>query len=82
MAIFDLREDAKVKTWRRTKYMVEAETIEEAIEKIQEGEVGPEYSEDIYECDEYMAPRENGGESTIEIYNNRDGKLLYSNEEL
>lgn len=81
MAIFDLREDAKVKTWRRTKYMVEAETIEEAIEKIQEGEVDPEYSEDIYECDEYMAPREKWWRVYYrDLY--RDGKLLYSNEEL
>lgn len=36
---FELYEDVKVTTWRRYSYEVEAETLEEAVELVKDGEV-------------------------------------------
>ncbi len=76
---FNLYEDVKVCTWRRYSYEVEAETLEEAVELVRDGEVDSTDMEEFYDVDEYLSPRENGGNATHEIYSAKDDKLLYSN---
>lgn len=76
---FNLYEDVKVTTWRRYSYEVEAETLEEAVELVKDGEVDSVDMEELYEADEYLNPNENGGNATHEIYSAEDDELLYSN---
>ena len=57
----------------------QAETLEEAVELVRDGEVDSTDMEEFYDVDEYLSPRENGGNATHEIYSAKDDKLLYSN---
>lgn len=79
MAKFELFEDIRVCTWRRYSYEVEAETLEEAVELVKDGEVDCTDMEEFYEDDNCLSPDENGGYATREIYSAKDDKLLYSN---
>lgn len=67
---FELYEDVKVTTWCRYSYEVEAETLEEAVELVKDGDV-----EEFFESDVFLTPQENGGQ----IYLAKDDTLLYSN---
>lgn len=69
---FELYEDVKVTTWCRYSYEVEAETLEEAVELVKDGDVD---MEEFFESE----PQENGGQPTHEIYLAKDDILLYSN---
>ena len=66
MNSFNLYED--VLSWNRYYYEVEAETLEEAIEKVKDGEVDCYDSEQLYESTDDLAPEENNGSATREIY--------------
>jgi hypothetical protein len=77
---FQLYEDVKVATWRRYTYEVEAETLEEAVELVKDGDADCIDMEDFYNADDYMSPQENGGQATHEIYSAGDDVLLYSNK--
>lgn len=66
-----LYEDVKVETWRRYRYYVEAESLEEALEKVVNEKVDCYDSEEMPEVDYYMNP-------TREIYDDND-RLLYNN---
>ena len=77
---FQLYEDVKVATWRRYTYDVEAETLEEAVGVVKDGEADCIDMEDFYNVDDYMSPQENGGRATHEIYSAKDDVLLYSNK--
>lgn len=79
MAKFKLCEDLKIITWRRYHYTVEADTLEDALEQIKDGEVDCDDFEELYDCDFYLDPEDNDGEVTREIYNKEDDKLLYDN---
>lgn len=57
---------------------VEANTIEEAVEKVRYGEVD---SEQIYEVIDELDPVDNNGSPTREIYNDKD-ELMWHNAEL
>lgn len=76
---FELYEDVKVTTWRRYSYEVEAETLEEAVGLVKDGEVDSTDMDEFFESDEFLNPQENGGQPTHEIYLAKDGTLLYSN---
>ena len=76
---FNLYEDVKVCTWRRYSYEVEAETLEEAVELVRDGEVDSTDMDEFFESDEFLSPQENGGQPTHEIYLAKDDTLLYSN---
>ena len=85
MKTFNFYEDEKVTIWNRTYFKVEAETQEEANEKVLEaiknGDVsGFKYtiSEYIYDTVEELSVEENLGNSTIEIYNEVQ-ELIYEN---
>lgn len=78
---FNLYEDVKVCTWRRYSYEVEAETLEEAVELVREGEVESTNMDEFYDADYFLTPANNDGRATQEIYSAEDDKLLYSNAE-
>lgn len=77
---FQLYEDVKVATWRRYTYDVEAETLEEAVELVKDGDVDSTDMEEFFESDVFLTPQENGGQPTHEIYLAKDDVLLYSNK--
>lgn len=79
MSLFKLYKDIKYTSWDRLYYILEAESVEEAIEKINNNLVD--------ECDikgldiyETMTPEENGGFSTIEILD-EDYNVIFKNGE-
>lgn len=72
-------EDVKVTTWCRYSYEVEAETLEEAVELVKDGDVDSTDMEEFFESDVFLTPQENGGQPTHEIYLAKDDTLLYSN---
>jgi len=79
MGTFSFYKDIKNTIWRREYYSVDAESEEEAVNKILNDKVEMDDSEFIYETEEYMDPDENRGYSTIEIYDNITDDLTYTN---
>lgn len=58
----------------------EAETLEEAIEKVKDGEVDCYDSEQLYESTDDLAPEENNGSATREIYH--EDEVVWDNAKL
>lgn len=73
MAIFKLKKDEKISTWWRDYYEIEAETIEEAVAIILEGEVDPYDTEAM--VDLQMEPTE------TEILD-ETGNIVYDSKQL
>lgn len=72
MEQFEFAIDTKVTVWTRTKFSIEAESEEEAIEKAKEifdGIDDPPYTEHetLYETEEEVPVEENEGQSTKEL---------------
>ena len=87
MKTFNFYQDEKVTIWNRGYFTVEAETQEEAnqkvLEAIKNGDISDFQhmtSEYIYDTVEELSVDENYGNPTIEIYNTND-KLIYHNAE-
>lgn len=66
MPTFKLYKDIKYAAWDRLYYKVEAETKEEAIKKVIDGDV-EEYDIEGIGDYETLYPEDNNGEATIEI---------------
>lgn len=81
MTKFKLYEDVLVHSWDRYFYDVEANTIDEAVEKIRYGEVDNYDSEQIDDVIYELDPVYNNGNPTREIYNDKD-KLIWHNAKL
>ena len=88
MAKFIFNYDYLVSEWRREKYEVEANSIEEAIEKVKSVNLKEDDLESVgeftgseYLCDTAtdLTPGEIIEGSTIEIEVDRTGKVIYSN---
>lgn len=60
-------------------FRAEAETLEEAVELVKDGDVDSTDMEEFFESDVFLTPQENGGQPTHEIYLAKDDTLLYSN---
>lgn len=73
MAIFKLKKDEKISTWWRDYYEIEAESIEEAVAIILEGEVDPYDTEAM--VDLQMKPTE------TEILD-ETGNIVYDSKQL
>lgn len=73
MAIFKLKKDEKISTWWRDYYEIEAESIEEAVAIILEGEVDPYDTEAM--VDLQMEPTE------TEILD-ETGNIVYDSKQL
>ena len=87
MKTFNFYQDEKVTIWNRGYFTVEAETQEEAnqkvLEAIKNGDISDFQhmtSEYIYDTVEEFSVDKNYGNPTIEIYNTND-KLIYHNAE-
>lgn len=78
---FKLYEDILSHSWDRYFYDVEANTIEEAVEKVKDGEADCYDSEQIFEVVDEIDPVDNNGSPTREIYNDKD-ELMWHNAEL
>jgi hypothetical protein len=87
MKTFDFYKDEKKTIWLRLKFSIEAESYEQALEKINQIEGDPRQSYDddddweyLYETLEDMDPEDNGGESTCEIQSEDEKELVYTNK--
>jgi len=86
MQTFDFYLDQKVTTWMRTRFEVEAETVEEAkklaIEKYESGDLEEISWDEIDGVKETLEPEDNGGESTVEIFLDGEKKVeIFNNEQ-
>jgi hypothetical protein len=82
MGTFNFYLDTKVTTWMRTPIEIEAETLKEAKQMAIEfhnerhtENIGWEESMDVQEP---LAPEDNGGEPTEEIYD-EEGNVIWNN---
>ena len=82
MKSYNLFIDEKCTLWTRTYVTIEADSLEEAVEKCKNGDYDDSWSEDLYGTTEVMTPEENGGEATVEIYSENIDKFnaLYTNK--
>ena len=87
MKTFDFYRDEKQTIWVRTRFDIQAESYEQALEKIKEVEAdksesyeNTHYWEFLEETLEEITPEENKGEATIEIYSEDNNQLVYTNE--
>ena len=73
MKTFDFRLDQKVTTWMKTEFEVEAENLNDAVkiakQMYDDGDLEGVSWEEIMDTKEVLQPKDNGGESTAEIYN-------------
>jgi len=79
MEKFNLYQDLKSTIWRREYYSIDAESEDEAVNKILNNKVEMSDSELLYDTEECMKPDENNGHSTVEIYNDVTEDLIYTN---
>jgi hypothetical protein len=87
MKTFDFYKDEKNTIWVRHQFSIEAESYEEALEKIKQVESNPAESyedemdaEYLYETLEEMTPEENDNQATFEIHSEDTNELIYTNE--
>ena len=87
MKTFEFFLDQKITTWMRTDFEVEADTLDDAIIKAKQmyesGHLDQISWEEIDNTKEVLQPKDNGGESTAELYNmekNGDVLEVYSNK--
>lgn len=77
MEVFDLIIDQKATVWERLYVKVEAESLEEAVMKCDNGDYDVDDSEIIYDSMEYMSPTESDP-STFEVFSSNE-KQLFTN---
>lgn len=78
MATFNLIEDVEISKWMRYHYIVDAETIEEAVTAVKEGDAICYDAEDLGVSGGVIPPSDY--HATREIRDRWNGKLLYSNK--
>jgi len=89
MESFTFYQDNKLTIWERHTFEIEAETKEEAIEKvIKEAQEQKKYMSDpifggstekLYDTEEYMLPEDNSNYPTTEIYDNETNEAIFDN---
>jgi len=79
--IFKLYKDQKFTGWKRLYYKVDAETLEEAVEKILDSDEFEYDDEYLYDEFESMMPDENDNQPTAELYDENSEKRLLDNIE-
>ena len=78
MSEFNMRVEERIAMWRREYVTVEAETLEEAIQKCIDGDYDIDDSEDLYETAERMDENEIQ-DSTFEIFQDDSDSPVYTN---
>ena len=81
MKTFEFYLDQKVTTWMRTDFEVKANDLNDAVkiakQMYEDGDLEQISWEEIMDTKEVLQPKDNGGESTAEIYNmNQLGDVL------
>lgn len=79
MKKFNFTLHEKVKVWKTIYCRTEANTLEEAIEKVKDGNYKSLGSQYIDETKELLTPEDNEDDSTIEIYDGDTMEEYYSN---
>ena len=86
MKNFNFYRDEKATMWRRAKFSIQAENYDEAIKKVQTMEENTDNYldvdfdwEDLLDTTDYLTPEENGGNPTIEVYEEENDELIYHN---
>ena len=87
MKTFEFFLDQKVTTWMRTEFEVKANDLNEAVKIAKDmydrGDLEDIDWQEIMDTKEVLQPKDNGGESTAELYNmekNGDVLEVYSNK--
>ena len=78
MSEFNMRVEEMISMWRREYVTVEAETLEEAIQKCIDGDYNIDDSECLYETAERMDENE-VQDSTLEIFQDNSDSPVYTN---
>lgn len=81
MKKFNLFVDEKVTIWMRSYVTIEADSLEEAVEKCKNGDYDNSLEEPLYDTIKYLTPVLNDGNATLEIYNSDKDSCspIYSN---
>ena len=79
MGTYRLSVDRKYTIWEREYYTIEAESETEALEKCLSPDVDCSDSEFQYDTADYMTPKDNNNYSTLEVFNEDTGELIFSN---
>jgi hypothetical protein len=85
MQTFQFQLDEKATIWFRTKFEIEAESLdkakEEAVNKLKTGEFNYPW-EPLEDTIDMLTPENNGGESTVELYSMEPGDHapIFTNE--
>lgn len=83
---YSFYQDVKVEIWQRKYFTIEADSKEEALEKVEEYkrmDASEDYivghSEYLYETERVLSPEENDGDATIELYDEETEICLGTN---
>ncbi len=85
MKTFDFYRDEKCSVWTRSKFSIDAETYEEAVQKVLFMEDNCDYDEVdsqfevLYETMDALTPDVNEDKSTIELFSSDTDKVIFSN---
>lgn len=85
MKTFDFYRDEKCSVWTRSKFSIEAETYEEAVQKVLFMEDNCDYDEVdsqfevLYETMDALTPDVNEDKPTIELFSSDTDKVIFSN---
>lgn len=83
MAEFDFYLDQKHTIWYRNRFTIEAETLEDAKQKVKDmygkDDLPSDDWEQLTDTIEGMTPTDNGGEPTDELFTH-DGELVLTNK--
>jgi len=87
MKTFNFYRDQKCSVWQRAKFKVEAETYEDAVNKVLKMEESEDFDEfdPVYDllvetiCD--LTPDVNEGKTTTEIYSTETNEIIFENGE-
>ena len=82
MEKFRFKQDVKVTVWVRQSFVIEAESKEDALKKVERfktedvtDEIDDVECETLWETQELMYPKDNGGSWTIELYDERNNLI-------
>ena len=83
---YSFYQDVKVEIWLRQYFTIKADTKEEALEEVEKykrmdvsADLIVENSEYLFETEYMLSPEENGGDATIELYDEATGRCLGTN---
>lgn len=83
---YSFYQDIKVEIWQRQYFTIKADSKEEALEEIEKykrrdvsEDFIVEHSEYLFETECMLSPEKNGGDATIELYDEATGRCLGTN---